>query len=113
MNLGSQATIAEADPPNLYHLVFSNGMHEVNGMHPIQSRDKLDFAVIALGCGYRDAADRAEADGLGVAFDRLFASPGSSSLSLAVVPGERFPREYGYIHSAKARERFRSALNSR
>lgn len=62
MNLGSQATIAEADSPNLYHLVFSNEMHEVNGMHPIQGRDKLDFAVIALGCGYRDAADRAEAD---------------------------------------------------
>ncbi len=45
MNLGSQATIAGADPPNLCHLVFSNGMH------PIQSLDKLDFAGIALGCG--------------------------------------------------------------
>lgn len=62
MNLGSQATIAKADPPNLYHLVFSNGMHEVNGIHPIQSRDKLDFAVIALGRGYRDAANCADAD---------------------------------------------------
>ena len=113
MNLGSQATIAKADPPNLYHLVFSNRMHEANGIHPIQSRDKLDFAAIALGCGYRDVANCAEADGLGAALDRLFASPGPSSLSLAVVPGESFPREYGYIHSAKARERFRSVLNSR
>ena len=54
MNLGSQAMIAEADTPNLYHLVFSNGMHEVNGMHPIQSRDKLDFAVIARSWQRRD-----------------------------------------------------------
>ena len=113
MNLGSLATIAEADPPNLYHFVFSNGMYEVNGMHPVPSRDKLDFAAIALGCGYRDAANCAEADGLDAALDRLFASPGPSLMSLAVVPGESFPRDYGYIHSAEARERFRSALNSK
>ncbi len=69
MNLGSQATIAGADPPNLCHLEFSNGMH------PIQSLDKLDFAGIALGCGYRDAANCVEADGLDAALDGLFASP--------------------------------------
>ena len=113
MNLGSLATIAGADPPNLYHFLFSHGMHEVNGMHPIQSRSKLDFAAIAHGCGYRDTANCAEAGGLGATLDRLFASLGPSLLSVAVVPGESFPREYGYIHRAEARERFRSALNSR
>ena len=107
MNLGSQATIAGADPPNLCHLEFSNGMH------PIQSPDKLDFAAIAHGCGYRDTANCAEAGGLGATLDRLFASLGPSLLSVAVVPGESFPREYGYIHRAEVRERFRSAPNSR
>ena len=72
MNLGSQATIAGADPPNLCHLEFSNGMH------PIQSQDKFDFAVIDLGRGYRAAANCAEADGLGAALDRLFARWGHS-----------------------------------
>ena len=112
MNLGSLATIAEADPPNLRHLVFSNGTYEVNGMHPVPGRDKLDFAAIALGCGYRAAANCVEADGLDAALDRLISSPGPSLLSLAVVPGKRYPRNYNYIHSAEARERFRSALNS-
>lgn len=112
MNLGSLATIAEADPPNLRHLVFSNGMYEVNGMHPVPARDKFDFAAVALGCGYRDATSCAEESDLDAALDRLFASRGPSLLSLAVIPGESYPRDYGFIHSAEARERFRSALSS-
>ena len=51
MNLGSLATIAGADPPNLYHFLFSHGMHEVNGMHPIHSRDKLDLAATLTVAG--------------------------------------------------------------
>ena len=63
--------------------------------------------------GYRDTANCVEADGLDAALDGLFAASGSSLMSLAIVPGERLLRDYGYIRKTEVRERFRSAPNSR
>ena len=31
---------------------------------------------------------------------------------MKIEPGESYPRDYAYIHSAEARERFRQALKS-
>lgn len=112
MNLGALATIADAAPANLLHLVFVNGTYEVNGDHPVPAAGLLDFAAIALGCGYRDAANcRSEAD-LGDAFDRILGNQGPALLALGVERGAGYPRDYEYIHSPEARERFRRALNA-
>ena len=111
MNLGALATIAGAASANLRHLVFVNGTYEVNGAHPVPAAGLLDFAAIALGCGYRDATNcRNEAD-LGDIFDRILGNPGPTLLALRVEPGAGYPRDYEYIHSPEARERFRRALD--
>lgn len=110
MNLGALATIADAAPANLLHLVFVNGTYEVNGAHPIPGADRLDFAAVALGCGYRDAANCSNAADLGGVLDRIFGNPGPALLALGVEPGAGYPRDYEYIHSPDARDRFRRAL---
>lgn len=110
MNLGALATIADAAPTNLHHLVFVNGTYEVNGAHPVPGADLLDFAAIALGCGYRDAANCSNEPDLGDAFNRILGNPGPALLALGVEPGAGYPRDYEYIHSPEARKRFRRAL---
>jgi phosphonopyruvate decarboxylase len=55
MQLGSLATIAGAAPRNFHHFVFQNGVYETSGGQPIASADRIDFAAMALGAGYRAA----------------------------------------------------------
>ena len=111
MNLGSLASIADAAPTNLFHFVFVNGTYEVNGGHPIPARGKLDFAAMALACGYRRAIRLETLDELGSIAGNIFAQDGPSLFALDVEPGQTFPRDYGYIHSETARKTFREALN--
>jgi thiamine pyrophosphate-dependent acetolactate synthase large subunit-like protein len=60
MNLGSLVTIANAAPANLTVLVFDNGVYEVTGGQPTPAAtarrllgQPIDFASIALQCGFR------------------------------------------------------------
>ena len=112
MNLGSLATIADACPENLFHFVFVNGVYEVNGSHPIPARDKVDFCRIALGCGYRYSQRFETLECLEESIAGLLARAGPILVEIKVEPGKMFPRNYDYIHSAKARQIFRTALNS-
>jgi phosphonopyruvate decarboxylase len=56
MQLGSLATIAGAAPRNLVHLLFKNGVYHTSGAQGIPGGPTVDFARMALGAGYRDAA---------------------------------------------------------
>lgn len=60
MNLGSLVTIASAAPANLTLLLFDNGVYEVTGGQPTPAStaqslrgQSIDFAAIALECGFR------------------------------------------------------------
>ena len=55
MNLGSLVTIGEIQPAQFLHLVFENGVYEVNGDHPIPGQGRVDFASIAKSAGYCSA----------------------------------------------------------
>ena len=78
MKLGSMATIGAPAPGNLIHIVFDNGAYESTGGQPTVS-PTVDFARVAIGCGYPQALtcdslagfDRALAKALGEAGPHL------------------------------------------
>jgi len=53
MQLGSLATIAGAAPKNFHHFVVDNGVYETSGSQPTASADKIDYAMMASGAGYK------------------------------------------------------------
>jgi len=110
MNLGSLVSIAGAAPVNFHHFVFVNGVYEVNGAHPLPAADKVDFATLARGAGYRAVAEFAVLEQLEAGIDAFLAQPGPAFAVMHVEPGAAYPRDYAYIHSAAARARFRRAL---
>jgi phosphonopyruvate decarboxylase len=110
MNLGALVSIANAAPANLHHFVFVNEVYEVNGAHPIPGAGKVDFAGLARAAGYREAVEFSELGAFAAGVADFLARPGPAFAVLRVIPGESYPRDYDYIHSAAARERFRRAL---
>ncbi len=54
MKLGSLATIGAQAPSNLLHLLLDNGVHDSTGGQATVSAS-VDFAEVALACGYRAA----------------------------------------------------------
>ena len=111
MNLGSLVTIANVRPKHFLHLVFENGVYEVNGAHPIPGTGTIDFVGMAKAAGYQDAMRFSQLDAFEAALPELLASVGPVMAVLKVVPGKAYPRDYNYIHSATARKTFRDALN--
>ncbi len=110
MNLGSLVSIAEAAPENLHHFVFANGVYEVNGDHPIPGKDRVDFARLAEGSGYRGATTFSDLEVFRQSLGAFLARPGPQLAVMEIEPGEPYPRDYAFIHSQEARDRFRSAL---
>jgi thiamine pyrophosphate-dependent acetolactate synthase large subunit-like protein len=111
MNLGSLVTIANVKPKQFLHIVFENGVYEVNGSHPIPGKDNVDFANMAKAAGYHDAVCFSDLQTFEAALPTFLASDGPVMAVLKIVSGEAYPRDYDYIHSAKARNKFREALN--
>jgi phosphonopyruvate decarboxylase len=60
MKLGNLATIGSRAPANLVHIVLDNGVHDSTGGQATVSAS-VDFAAVALACGY---ASGASCDGL-------------------------------------------------
>ena len=111
MNLGSLVTIATVRPQHFLHLVFENGVYEVNGAHPTPGIGHVDFAAMAIAAGYQKAVSFSELETFEAALPALLAADGPVMAVLKIIPGEAYPRDYAYIHSAAARENFRAALN--
>mgnify|MGYP001333565702 FL=1 len=111
MNLGSLVTIATVRPQHFLHLVFENGVYEVNGAHPTPGTGHVDFAAMAIAAGYQKAVSFSELETFEAALPALLAADGPVMAVLKIIPGEAYPRDYAYIHSAAARENFRAALN--
>jgi phosphonopyruvate decarboxylase len=113
MNLGSLVTVAGAGVTNFYHFLFANRVYEVNGAHPLPGADVVDFAGMARAAGYAGTCSFEDLDGFCDGLPGLLAAPGPQMAVLEIVPGTPYPRDYAYIHSAAARQRFRAALNRR
>jgi len=112
MNLGSLITIGSVSPVNLFHFVFVNGVYEVNGNHPVPGQGNVDFAAIAKASGYRHAHTFDELATFRNNIETVLSKSGPTLIALHVEPGEPYPRDYDFIHSSEARNRFRQALKS-
>ena len=86
MKLGTLATIGAAAPENLVHILLDNGVHDSTGGQATVS-PVVDFAAVALACGYRQAASCDSLDGLGQVLARGFAEPGPTLVHVRIAPG--------------------------
>ena len=111
MNLGSLVTIAGSGVTNLYHFLAANRIYEVNGLHPLPGAEMVDFCGLAKAAGYAGAWSFSEIDPFRESLSHVFSFPGPLFVSMELVAGKPYPRDYDYIHSAAARDRFRQALN--
>jgi phosphonopyruvate decarboxylase len=86
MKLGSFATIGAYAPSSLLHIVLDNGVHDSTGGQPTVS-SSVDFAGIALACGYRYAASCQTLDGFAAAYASAAAGPKPALIHARIAPG--------------------------
>jgi phosphonopyruvate decarboxylase len=86
MKMGAFATIGAQAPSNLVHLVLDNGVHDSTGGQATVSPG-VDFARVAVGCGYRSAVICDSPAGLRQALAQAADSPGPHMIHLRIRPG--------------------------
>ena len=86
MKLGAFATIGAMGPDNLVHIILDNGIHDSTGGQPTVS-PSVNFAGVALSCGYAGAALTDDSDGFEKAFAVALANPGPHLIHVRIRPG--------------------------
>lgn len=111
MKLGSLATIGAYAPENLVHVILDNGVHDSTGGQATVSAS-VDFAAIALACGYRRAASCASLEGFEHALRRAFAQAGPTLIHLRIAPGSMAKLGRPTVKPPEVARRFRDFLAS-
>lgn len=88
MHLGSMAVIGKAHPSNLVHVVIDNEAHESVGGFPTAA-GTMDFAAIARGCGYAQAAEAHTLEGIKGCLGTMLCADGPSFLVIKSMIGAR------------------------
>jgi phosphonopyruvate decarboxylase len=109
MKLGAFATIGAYAPKNLIHVVLDNGVHDSTGGQQTVSAS-VDFAAVALDCGYAYAASCDDVEGFEQAWRG--ARGGPSLIHLRVAPGSMEKLGRPTISPADVARRFKSFLAS-
>jgi phosphonopyruvate decarboxylase len=86
MKLGTLATIGAHAPGNLVHLLLDNGVHDSTGGQATVS-PHVDFAAVALACGYRLAASCDSLAGFDAALRDALAAEGPAFVHMRIAPG--------------------------
>lgn len=86
MKLGTLATIGAEAPANLVHLLLDNGVHDSTGGQATVSAS-VDFARVALACGYAHAASVDDLAGFDAAWAEATAAAGPAMIHLRIAPG--------------------------
>jgi len=86
MKLGSLATIGAEAPGNLIHVILDNGVHDSTGGQPTVS-EGVDFAEVAVACGYRLAISCDSLAGFEAAFGQAAVARGPSLVHARIRPG--------------------------
>lgn len=109
MNMGSLATIATLNPPNLSILCVDNGHYGETGYQKSHTSLGVDLDVIAQGAGIKTTRTVQAEDEIAEGARILRESNGSSFVLLRVKPtdGPKFKRN---MNANECRSRFRHAL---
>ena len=86
MKLGALATIGAYAPKRLIHVLLDNGVHDSTGGQATVSAS-VNFADIALACGYSYAASCKTLAGFEQAYRKAEATDGPSLIHLKIAPG--------------------------
>jgi phosphonopyruvate decarboxylase len=86
MKLGNLATIGSRAPANLIHVVLDNGVHDSTGGQATVS-GSVDFAAVALACGYSSGASCDSLPGFEQALGATRGYPGPHLIHVQIVPG--------------------------
>ncbi|MBV9523346.1 MAG: phosphonopyruvate decarboxylase [Alphaproteobacteria bacterium] len=109
MKLGTLATIGAYAPGNLVHLLLDNGVHDSTGGQATVSPG-VDFAGIALACGYRRAACCDSLGGFAAALGAALAADGPALIHMRIVPGSMAKLGRPNIPPHEVARRFRAFL---
>ena len=111
MKLGTMATIGAYAPASLLHILLDNGVHDSTGGQPTVS-PHVDFAAVALACGYRQAIAVDDVAGFEQALGLLLDAPGPSLLHARISPGSMASLGRPTIAPHEVAQRFRAFLAS-
>jgi len=85
MKMGTLATIGARAPENLIHIVLDNGVHESTGGQATVS-PSVDFAGVALACGYASGSRVDSIDGFESAFKKALGAKGPHIVHVRLTP---------------------------
>jgi phosphonopyruvate decarboxylase len=111
MKMGSLATIGAQAPKNLVHILLDNGVHESTGGQATVSPG-VDFARVALACGYRSATACDSLKGLEAALADALAGPGPHMIHIRLEPGTIDNLVRPSVKPPEVARRFRAFLAS-
>ena len=109
MKLGSLATIGAYQPPGLLHVILDNGVHDSTGGQATVS-PVVDFAGVALACGYAHAFVCDSVDGFAAAFRHALSTTGPCLVHVRIRPGSLEKLGRPTIAPHEVAQRFRSFL---
>ncbi len=109
MKLGSLATIGAYQPAGLVHVLLDNGVHDSTGGQATVS-PVVDFAGVALACGYRRAFVCDSAAGFAAAFSQALAGEGPVLVHARISPGSLEKLGRPTIAPHEVAQRFRTFL---
>ena len=75
-DLGSMATIGEANPENLVHFVFDDSSHLSTGGHAIPGMEHVNLLAMAQGAGYAKTYEFDELEEFLIGMEEIMKQPG-------------------------------------
>jgi phosphonopyruvate decarboxylase len=111
MKLGNLATIGSRAPANLVHVVLDNGVHDSTGGQATVS-PSVDFAAVALACGYASGATCDSPDGFERALRETRSGPGPHLIHARIAPGSLAKLGRPTVGPAEVARRFRRFLTA-
>jgi phosphonopyruvate decarboxylase len=111
MKLGAMATIGAYQPPGLVHVLLDNGVHDSTGGQATVS-PVVDFAGVALACGYRRAFVCDSAAGFVGALREALVGDGPVLVHARIAPGSLEKLGRPTIAPHEVAQRFRSFIAS-
>ncbi|MCC6469111.1 MAG: phosphonopyruvate decarboxylase [Alphaproteobacteria bacterium] len=109
MKLGALATIGAYAPRNLIHVVLDNGVHDSTGGQATVS-SSVDFARVALACGYAAAAAADSVAGFAAWLKDALAGNGPHLLHMKIAPGSLEKLGRPTVTPPEVARRFRAFL---
>ncbi|HEX7854529.1 MAG TPA: phosphonopyruvate decarboxylase [Sphingobium sp.] len=111
MKLGTMATIGAEGPGNLVHILLDNGVHDSTGGQATVSAS-VDFAGVALACGYGYAASCDDEQGFSRAWGEAMTARRPALIHMRIRPGSMEKLGRPTVSPDKVAQRFKAFLAS-